>query len=157
MAIDGDVYSIDLSSGEEIWRASIGEDLPRNSSPAVTGERVLITTALGTIVCLEEATGSECWRAQAQNVSLSSSAVVVDETVYIVDTRYGVSAFSVADGSTRWSETLDLTGQANVAPIVLHGTLFIGTSIIVEDEQVATLWAFTGTNVGDADGGESTE
>ena len=154
-SLDRTVYALDLASGEAIWQALIDEDLPLDSSPAVSGGSVFITTAFGKIVSLDQSTGAERWRASAKHISLSSSAIVIDETVYVVDTAYGVSAISAADGSVLWSEQLELAGQAVVSPIVLHGTLFIGTSLIAEAEHVATLWAYTGTSSSDRDAGES--
>jgi hypothetical protein len=66
-----------------------------------------------------------------------------------------VSAISAVDGSVLWSEELELAGQVVVSPIVLHGTLFIGTSLIVEEEHVATLWAVTGSSDTDRNEGEA--
>ncbi len=145
-SLDRTIYALDLSAGEEIWKAPIDDDLPLLSSPAVSGESVLVTTALGNIVSLDQSTGAERWRARAMHVSLSSSAIVIDDVVYVVDTAYGVSAISAADGSVLWSEQLEMGGQVAVSPIVLHGTLFIGTSLIVESELVATLWAYAGSS-----------
>jgi outer membrane protein assembly factor BamB len=154
-SLDRAFYALDLASGDEIWQAPIDEDLPLNSSPAIAGGSVFVTTQFGKIVSLDEATGAERWRASAEHVSLSSSAIVVDEIVYVVDTAYGVSAISAVDGSVLWSEELELAGQVVVSPIVLHGTLFIGTSLIVEEEHIATLWAVTGSSDTDRNEGEA--
>ncbi len=144
--LDATIYALDLSSGAEEWSAPIGEDLSLDSAPAISGGSVFITTAYGSIVCLDGSTGAERWRASAENISLSGSAIVVESAVYVVDTNWGVSAFSATDGSVLWHEQLDLSGQVVVPPVVVDGTLFIGTSLEADSAYVATLWAFTGSD-----------
>jgi outer membrane protein assembly factor BamB len=143
--LDGNIYALDISSGAEEWSAPIGEDLSLDSAPAISGGSVFITTAYGSIVCLDGSTGAERWRASAENISLNGSAIVVDSAVYVVDTNWGVSAFSAVDGSELWSQQLDLSGQAVVPPVIADGTLYIGTSLEADSAYVATLWAFTGS------------
>lgn len=143
--VDGTMYALDLSSGAEVWRAPIGEDLALDSAPAISGGSVFITTAYGSIVCLDGSTGAERWRARAENISLNGSAIVVDSAVYVVDTNWGVSAFSAVDGSKLWTQQLDLSGQAIVPPVIVDGTLYIGTSLEADSAYVATLWALTGS------------
>jgi outer membrane protein assembly factor BamB len=141
--LDATIYSIDLASGEATWRSPIGEELPLNTSPAVSGGNVFVTTAFGTIVCLDESSGEVRWQASAEHASLNSSPVVVGNTVYVVDTAFGVSALSAADGSVLWSEKLALTGQVVVSPVVVNGTLYIGTSLEANTAYAATLWALS--------------
>ena len=43
------------------------------------------------------------------------------------------------------TQRLDLSGQVVVPPVVVDGTLFIGTSLEADSAYVATLWAFTGS------------
>jgi outer membrane protein assembly factor BamB len=88
-------------------------------------------------------------------MSLNSSAIVVDDTLYVVDTRYWVSALSTVDGSELWSEELDLTGQVVDSPVVLNGSLYIVTSLEAEQGHVARVWAFTGSTDTDRAAGES--
>jgi outer membrane protein assembly factor BamB len=153
--LDGTIYAVDLTSGDEIWRASIGEDLPLNSSPAVAGGNIFITTAFDGIICIDAGSGAERWRASAEHISLNSSAIVVDNSLYVVDTNFGVSAFATADGSLLWSEELTLTGQVVDSPIVSNGNLFIVTSLEGESGHIAKLWVFTGTIGAEPDAGES--
>lgn len=146
--LDGNFYALDLASGAEAWVAAIGEDLPLDSSPAISVGSLFITTAFGQIICLDGASGAERWRAGTEHMSLNSSAVVIGSVVYAVDTNWALSALSTTDGSTLWSEQLDLSGQVVAAPVIVNGTLFIGTSLESDAAYVATLWAFTGS--GDA-------
>lgn len=153
--LDATVYALDLASGEEDWHAPIGEDLPLDSTPAISGESVFVTTAIGSIICLDESSGVERWRANAENITLNSSAIVVDGAVYAVDTASGVTALSAANGSVLWSEQLDLTGQVAVSPVIVNGKLFIGTSLeATNSAYVATLWAFTGSGEAGPDVGK---
>jgi outer membrane protein assembly factor BamB len=146
--LDRTIFALELGSGVEVWQADIGVDLPLNTSPAVSGGRVFVTTAFGTIFCLDEATGEVCWQADAEHASLNSSPVVVGSTVYVVDTAYGVSVFSTTDGGLFWSQQLELTGQVVVSPVVVNGTLFIGTSLNANTAYAATLWALVGSDEG---------
>ncbi len=77
---------------------------------------------------------------------MNSSAIVVGNTVYVVDTAFGVSALSAADGAVLWSEQLDLTGQVVVSPVVVNGSLYIGTSLEANTAYAATLWSFAGSD-----------
>jgi outer membrane protein assembly factor BamB len=147
-SLDATIYAIDLASGEDVWQAPIDEDLPLNSSPAVSAGSVFVTTAFGTIYALDEWSGEVRWQANAEHASLNSSAVVVGNTVYVVDTAYGVSAFSANDGEVLWSEQLELTGQVVVSPVVVNGTLYIGTSLNANTAYAATLWALAGPDGG---------
>lgn len=153
--VDRAVYALDLETGSELWQTQIGEDLPQSSSPAVSGGDLFITTAFGRIICIDAKTGSERWQATAEHMSLNSSAIVVDNVLYIVDTAFGVSAFSIRDGTLLWSETLALTGQVVDSPIVSNGNLLIVTSLEGEQGHVAKLWVFAplkgGENAGAAD------
>jgi outer membrane protein assembly factor BamB len=145
-SLDGMVYAVDLASGEEVWHAPLDEDLPPNTSPAVSGGSVFVTTSSGTAICLDASTGEVRWQAGAEHASLDSSAVVVDNTVYVVDTAAGVSALSAKDGAVLWSQQLDLTGQVAVSPVIVDGKLFIGTSLEANTAYAATLWALAGPN-----------
>lgn len=142
--LEDTLFALDLESGDEVWSTAIGEDLSPDSAPAISGGRVFIPTAYGSIVCLDASTGTEQWRASAEHISLSGSAIIVDNEVYVVDTNWGVTAFSAVDGSTLWSQQLVLSGQAVVPPVVVDDTLYIGTSLESDSAYVATLWAFTG-------------
>ncbi|MGE3796819.1 MAG: PQQ-binding-like beta-propeller repeat protein [Thermomicrobiales bacterium] len=143
--LDGTVRAIDLESGQEIWHAETGEDFPQHSSPAVRGSDVYVTTAFGQVICFDAATGAERWRANAEHISLNSSAIVVDDLLYVVDTAFAVSAFSTLDGTQLWSEQLELTGQVVDSPIVSNGNLFIVTSLEGEQGHIARLWVFAGS------------
>ncbi len=139
------VFAVDLDLGTMLWQADIGDNIPLTSSPAISADNVLVTTAGGKLVCLDARSGKERWRATTEHVSLNSSAVVVDETVYVVDVAFGVSAYSLDDGSKEWSESLSLNGQVVDSPIVSSGNLFIVTSLEGEQGHVARLWVFTGS------------
>ena len=106
---------------------------------------MFITTANGRIICLDVASGEERWQASAEHISLNSSAIAVGDSLYVVDTAFGVSAFSMLDGSLLWSEELNLVGQVVDSPIVSNGNLFIVTSLEGSQGQIARLWVFAGS------------
>jgi outer membrane protein assembly factor BamB len=145
-SLDGNFYALDLASGAEAWIAPIGEDLPSDSSPAISGGSLFITTAFGQVICLDSSSGAERWRAEVEHNSLNSSAIVIGSVVYVVDTSWGLSALSTTDGSMLWSEQLDLNGQVAVSPVIVNATLYIGTSLESDSAYAATLWAFSASS-----------
>jgi outer membrane protein assembly factor BamB len=145
-SLDGNFYALDLASGAEAWIAPIGEDLPSDSSPAISGGSLFITTAFGQVICLDGSSGAERWRAEVEHNSLNSSAIVIGSVVYVVDTSWGLSALSITDGLMLWSEQLDLNGQVAVSPVIVNATLYIGTSLESDSAYAATLWAFSASS-----------
>lgn len=144
--LDSTVYALDLTSGKSVWQTSIDADLPLNSSPAVSGGQVFIAAATGAVISLDSGTGQINWQANTEHASLNGSPVVVGQTVYVVDTEFGISAFSVSDGSVLWSDQLALTGQVAASPVVVNGALFIGTSLEESTTYAATLWALAASD-----------
>ncbi len=141
--VEAKLYAIDLAEGNELWQAAIDKDLAQNASPAFAGGNLFITTAFGTVICLDEDSGIERWRAPTQHMSLSNSAIVIDHTVYVVDTAFGVSALSRDDGSVIWTEQLALTGQVIDSPVVSNGNLLVVTSLEGVSSYTATLWVLS--------------
>lgn len=58
-SIDGDVYCVHETSGEELWRFTTGE--PIGSTPVPVGEHLYVVTDKGTLFCLKQETGEEVW------------------------------------------------------------------------------------------------
>jgi polyvinyl alcohol dehydrogenase (cytochrome) len=93
----GDVHAVDVSSGAVRWVTHIAgpsyfEQI--NSSPAIAGDRIFVSTGTGTVVALDRATGKPLWSTVVDDVpdtDLFSSPVVVGSTVVV-----GVSSVQLA-------------------------------------------------------------
>jgi len=58
-SIDGDVYCVHETTGDEQWRFTTGE--PIGNTPVPVGENLFVITDKGTLYCLKQETGQEVW------------------------------------------------------------------------------------------------
>ncbi|MBC8870000.1 MAG: PQQ-binding-like beta-propeller repeat protein [Planctomycetes bacterium] len=58
-SIDGDVYCVHETTGEEYWRFTTGE--PISQTPAPVGDQLYVVTDKGNLFCLKQETGEELW------------------------------------------------------------------------------------------------
>jgi len=58
-SIDGDVYCVHETSGNEFWRFTTGEEI--SNTPVPVGEYLYVVTDIGTLFCIKHETGEERW------------------------------------------------------------------------------------------------
>ena len=96
---DGFVYAVRETTGERLWRFSVGE--PIIESPAVIGDRVYVTAQLGGMYCLEAKTGKNLWFApdMVQFVAASKARVYATDRIgrlAVLDARSGAPLDAIA-------------------------------------------------------------
>ncbi len=79
-SIDGDVYCVHETSGNEFWRFTTGEAI--SSTPVPVGENVYAVTDKGTLFCIKHETGQEQWWAPRIKRFVSTS----EDRVYCLGT-----------------------------------------------------------------------
>jgi outer membrane protein assembly factor BamB len=119
----------------ERWRIPTGYTIA--SSPARSGDKVIVGDASGTVRAIRLADGSTAWTFHAGSAVYSTPAAAED-TVVFAATDGIIYALDSRTGAERWQYR---TAKAIVASPVIHrGTVFIGSS----DGQFRALELSTG-------------
>ena len=118
---DGNVYAVELKSGEEAWRHEAGDGM--SSSPAVAEGILVAVTDGGRIVAIDAQTGDERWTSDADAAPESMPAIVGD-TLYLGTDAGTVLALDLATGDERWSYEAGAPVTRSVA--VGGGSVYFG-------------------------------
>lgn len=138
-AITGGVHALDLQTGKRVWEYKPKKE-ERNDrkfkqrlsgGPGVGEGLVVIGTLSGDVIALNQADGTEKWRAKVPNEVIAAPAIA--QSLVLVRSNDGrVSAFDAATGERRWfhaeeGPTLSVRGNA---PIVTGpGVVFVGNDV----------------------------
>ena len=138
-AITGGVQALDLQTGKRVWEYNPKKE-ERNDrkfkqrlsgGPGVGEGLVVIGTLSGDVIALNQADGTEKWRAKVPNEVIAAPAIA--QSLVLVRSNDGrVSAFDAATGERRWfhaeeGPTLSVRGNA---PIVTGpGVVFVGNDV----------------------------
>lgn len=117
----GSVVALGLATGEEVWRADVGDYIAR-STPALSGDTLYVAAGYS-LLALDAETGRERWSVPLRFAG-SSSPVVVGDRLYVATQEGHVSAFTTATGDEVWHYRNDnlLFGSPSVA----EGVVVIG-------------------------------
>lgn len=130
---DGYVYAMDWQTGEIMWH----QKLPSQAGdPIYVNGKVVVSCADGTWNCLSAWDGKTIWTSKyfTENQSLDpiwkgraeNAAPVTDGVnVYAAHSTKTVKAFSLEDGSEKWSSRLD--------DAIMASPVLIGSTLIVAD------------------------
>lgn len=123
--IDGDVFALNLSSGDRVWKRETGARLA--GGPGVGGTLVTLGTLDAEVIALNRTTGAEIWRAKLPSEVLAAPVPAGDTVVArTVDGRlFGLAA---ADGARLWSF------DRGVPPLTLRGL----SQPLVDGDRVIT-------------------
>jgi len=114
------------------WRAAVGHAA---SSPVVAGDRVVVLSEPGVLVCLRRADGAELWRSALGSPPLGkpskelarATPVTDGRAVYVTLGDGTVAAFGL-DGTRLWSGRVDrppLSYGASASPVLAGETLLV--------------------------------
>ena len=128
-SLDGNLYAIDASTGQEVWRFTGTRSLA--STPVIAGDLVLVGGFDTKLHAVDINTGEQRWEFEAENW-VWSSPVIEDDRLYFGDFDGNVYAVSLSDGSEVWSSNLTdspIVGSPALAGGVLvvagqDGTIF---------------------------------
>jgi outer membrane protein assembly factor BamB len=102
------------------WRFDTGGEL--YSSPAISGDILVIGSKSGFLYGLNAITGEQIWSRDLGQYIVRSSPAIQDGVVYI-NNGYQSLALSLEDGSTIW--TVDVSFTGNSSPTVSNSTVFV--------------------------------
>jgi outer membrane protein assembly factor BamB len=128
---DGNLYSVDFSTGRELWRADLGAAV--SSTPAISGGWIFATSRNRRLTALDRATGRVRWRfdmgpelpfSWGWDYWLSSPAVFEnrvfvgggDGKLYALEAKTGRRLWQVATG-----------GRVRSSPAVADRTVYVGS------------------------------
>jgi outer membrane protein assembly factor BamB/predicted Ser/Thr protein kinase len=131
----GNVFAVEASTGEEIWRAPTGSIA--FSSPAEAGGIVYVGSEDFSVYALDLATGEQRWRFETEG-AVHSSPAVVDGVLYIGSDDANLYALDAASGEELWR--FATAGLIQSTPAVVDGLVYFGS----RDNFVYALDAATG-------------
>jgi eukaryotic-like serine/threonine-protein kinase len=102
--------SLPLTKPTIAWQLEAGG--PLHTSPAVAAGTVFQTTATGSLLAVDLATGATRWRADLDGAL--TSPTVIDDLVVVGSTTGWLKALQRETGSVRW--TVESAGQVRAAP-----------------------------------------
>ncbi|MEE9226078.1 MAG: PQQ-binding-like beta-propeller repeat protein [Bacteroidota bacterium] len=113
-------YNVHLAS--VTWSRDLG---PIETSPLLVGNRLIVTTLAGSVVCVDKSNGEELWNFEAEEQIHSSPAS--DGTLVVFGCDDGsVYALSISDGSILWR--MRTQGSVFAPPTIRGTTVFIGST-----------------------------
>ena len=135
----GRTVAVDAATGAVIWSREGGT---KASTPAIAGDRVIVSSHDGTVTAYRRSDGWTLWQLRL-DAKVESSPVAVGDTAYFGATDGRLFAVAVATGRVRWA--YDTGGRINASPSVWGDRICITTyagSIFCLDRRDGTkLWA----------------
>lgn len=120
-SLDGKLYAINATTGEEAWRFDADRGLA--TSPVLAGNLILVAGFDNTLYALNTQDGSEAWRYKARNW-VWTRPLVEGNRVYIGDFNGFFYAIDLSNGREVWN--LQLAKSPIVAaPVFVNGTLVV--------------------------------
>jgi outer membrane protein assembly factor BamB len=104
------------------WRVDTGGEL--YSSPAISGDMLVIGSKSGFLYGLNAVTGDEVWSRDLGQYIVRSTPAIQDNVVF-VNNGYQSLALSLKDGSTLWSVDVSFTG--NTSPTIANTTVYVAS------------------------------
>jgi len=96
---DGTVVKIDATTGQIVWRTTLGQAL--SAGVGADGNLVAVVTTNAYVVALDDA-GTELWRVRASS-EVGIPPLVADGMVVVRSGDYRIQAFEADSGDLRWS------------------------------------------------------
>jgi outer membrane protein assembly factor BamB len=84
VARNGECYCVEGKTGQRVWTYDVGEDAV--SSPIVSGGRMFVVTAYGSILCLDVQSSKLAWRfdeLRQATPTVYSSPALVEGCIYV--------------------------------------------------------------------------
>ena len=132
---DGRTIALDRHTGQLVWEYQSG--WLSSSTPAVTGDTVIVATRPGRVVALHRQSGAQRWETSIKS-PIVASPIVVHGTVYIGAGDKTLYALDAATGRQRWAfATQDW---------IISAVAYAGDRVIVasQDSRLHVVGAETG-------------
>ncbi len=152
-SVNGGVYSLDASSGSQLWNYSTGDSF--DSSPTVVNDLVYVVSSYGNIFslnavsggdiyCLDTANGNKVWNFSIGYTASGTSPAVSGGYVYVGNHDGTVFCLDAANGSKIWNFS---TGGAVRSPAVADGYVYAGSAdgnaYCLRASDGAKIWNYT--------------
>jgi len=142
---DVSVVALDAETGDLKWDFITSEN-PIESSPNVINGYVFIGSGSGRLYAIDASTGEEEW---SSDIGIKQTSPVVSENVvYVSSYRDGtVYALNMDTGDEIWQADFDgasVPSSSLNSPVIIDGTLYIGTSANENSNPLYALDAETG-------------
>jgi len=140
----GRVYGLNAETGRIIWaRRQKG---PIASSPAITGDTVLVASMDGALTAYTRAHGTPLWRFSTDGSPVESSPLVVDGRAYIGTWSGRLHAVDVETGLRQWSYQApdDIKGSAALAGGLIVVGDYSGNVHALDPATGAERWTYRG-------------
>lgn len=137
----GTTFAIEAETGRVLWQR---DGARKPSSPAIAGERLIVSANDGTVRALERATGEELWRISV-GTRVESSPLVVEGRVFFGAADGRLFAADTATGRVRWAYRTG--GEINSSPTAFGNriciTNYAGTILCLRRADGVKVWSTT--------------
>jgi outer membrane protein assembly factor BamB len=140
----GRVYALDADSGDLRWaRRQKGEIA---STPAIAGDRVLVSSMDGALTAYGAAAGVKLWNLSTGGSPIESSPLVVGELAYVGAWDGRMRAVDVDSGQVRWTfqASDDIKGSAALAGDAIVFGDYSGNVYALDPKTGAQRWRYSG-------------
>jgi outer membrane protein assembly factor BamB len=136
----GDTWAIEAATGKVLWKKV--SSAPKPSTPAIAGDKLIVSSKDGTVTALTRANGKVVWQLQT-NAKVESSAAVAGKIAYFGATDGRLFAVDVDTGHVRWA--FDTGGRINASPSLAEGrvciTTYAGSIFCLRQRDGHKLWS----------------
>ena len=115
--MEGKLYALKLSDGEQIWVWANKDEDSFESSPTVDGDQLYIGDTFGILYAFNCKTGKIAWKYEVDD-KIISSPVVMDGTVYVGSYDTMLHAVDAKTGKRKWVFKAD--GPIHCSPTVVN-------------------------------------
>ncbi|WP_020408500.1 outer membrane protein assembly factor BamB [Hahella ganghwensis] len=125
---DGEIYAIDLESGDDLWDVDLDE--PLVGGVGGDTQQVFVTTFDGELVALNAVDGAELWR-KAISAEVMAPATLFLDTVIVQTVDGKLAGYDRNDGEPKWeyrSTEPALTLRGTSRPTVFQDAVITGMS-----------------------------
>ena len=144
---DGNLYALNIDTGQETWERKVGDGSPIVGGPAVGEGLVVIGSSDGGLYAFDAVVGSFRWRFDTDN-SIWASPAIADGKVYFGSMDRNVYAIDAETGEEIWQ--FPTGGAVTAAPLVMDGRVYVGSFSSVfyalDAETGEEIWQFPGAN-----------
>jgi len=118
---NGEIYAIDVNSGEEIWKKNVGWS--STSSPIIADDKVYVGSSEG-LYALDKDSGRVLWEKLVGFVS--SKPTAYDNIVYCGCNDGKIYAFESETGDLKWTYNTD--ADIRSSPAIHNNVLYVGSN-----------------------------
>ena len=106
-----------------VWTRNIGHEIA--TSPAISGNRVIVTTKDGKIMALALSNGKEIWETSLDPDEVAGSPTIVNSTFFVTTSQGYLKAYQIDDGSLLWELNIGSAGTNSIA--YANGQIYFNT------------------------------